>query len=497
MNYQHSNKYKSRSIISYIKSNNNRERKIRKKSPKTIEYNKLAEKYGNLLETSLNTSDDTQSNKLNKEKGKEDSYYDYIIDNIYNDNYADNNKTLKPKYNNIKESSINNNNIGSDSMFNHTFKQKRNNLSNMDYNNNRNEKFNNMKYKKNASLSISKTGKKYYCKDNKYMFNTFSNQLKRNTIKKIKENESNDKIVIDKLINNIKNNKSCNNIKRDLSKGKDKEKKMILSIMDNDNTKYKKNLKETKEEINVKTKEKIMLLLNICRKFANKFNKLFPLCENSIKSYKNINDKINHNSLKELKNTIIQYNNMIFNDGITKLFGIDKNNLNNFKEINVDSKKIEDLENNNKKLSDKNEKLNLELKKLSNKIISLKTIEYKYNQQIKELKNKIEFLNNEINKKDEIIKNLENSNNKNSLSSRELNDIDSKNSKINKVIKLNNRNEEILTKIEKIKNKMTIDHDNFDLSIEENKPKRLSSEMEQLDQEIFNLKSKLKRIIKK
>ena len=137
-----------------------------------------------------------------------------------------------------------------------------------------------------------------------------------------------------------------------------------------------------------------MLLLNLCRKYANKFNKLFPLCEKSLKSDKNNNNIFNHNSLKELKNTIIQYNNMIFNDGIVKIFDLDKNNLNNYKEINEDCKKIEDLEKNNKELSDKNEKLNLEIKKLSNKIISLKKIEYKCNEQtniINELNNKIEL----------------------------------------------------------------------------------------------------------
>lgn len=60
-----------------------------------------------------------------------------------------------------------------------------------------------------------------------------------------------------------------------------------------------------------------MLLLNLCRKYAYKFNKLFPLCESN-------------NNLFELKNTIIQYNNMIFNKNITKIFELNENNNNDF-----------------------------------------------------------------------------------------------------------------------------------------------------------------------
>ncbi len=242
MNNKLGYKSKTRSIISYIKSNNDRGKKINKNSPKTIEYNKIAEKYGKLLETSLNTSENTHSNRIKNEKGindkNNDSYYDFIIDNIYNDNIGDNNKTYKYKYNTTKDSYVNNNNnnkIYNDSMYYFTLKQKLNDLSNMDNSKNRNEKMNNMKYKKNASLSIishkNEIGQKYKVKDNnycKYMYNTFSNQLKKNKIRKINGNVSEDKAMIDKLINNIKNkqnNKSCNNIRAELNKEKVKEKK--------------------------------------------------------------------------------------------------------------------------------------------------------------------------------------------------------------------------------------------------------------------------------
>ena len=51
-----------------------------------------------------------------------------------------------------------------------------------------------------------------------------------------------------------------------------------------------------------------------------------------------------------------------------------------------------------------------------------------------------------------------------------------------------------MTKIEEVKNNEN-DDNSVDLLMEDNKPKRLNREIEQLDQEIFNLKSKLKKII--
>ena len=75
---------KSKSKISIVKPYSTKSKKIRKKSPKIIDYNKVAQKYGNLLETSLNTSNSTQPQKaLNSNNNIDDSYYDYIIDNIY------------------------------------------------------------------------------------------------------------------------------------------------------------------------------------------------------------------------------------------------------------------------------------------------------------------------------------------------------------------------------------------------------------------------------
>ena len=71
--------------------------------------------------------------------------------------------------------------------------------------------------------------------------------------------------------------------------------------------------------------DKLLLLLNLCRKYAKKFNKLYPLCELEFSKY-----DINLDVFEELKNTIIQYNTMIFSDKITNLFKIKNNeNINN------------------------------------------------------------------------------------------------------------------------------------------------------------------------
>ena len=577
MNSKAISKQKSKSSI-----NNNKGKKIRKKSPKTIDYNKVAEKYGNLLETSLNTSDNTQTNnanKINEEKANNDSYYDYIIDNIYNDKIKDNNKVNKKendkdnkKVNNILKENKNNNinnNDNDDSIYYFTFKQKMNEFG---FNKNKNNSItNNNILKKHEPIYICNKKEELNIKNmNNKMYNTFSTKFKKN--KSINSNISYkndfaDIKRIDKVKNNFKSNKSYNNIKTNLSRDRDNKKEPKTCIdnihnLDNIDT-YNKNYtniinsnkhsdinnnKNKKEEINPKFKEKVTLLLNLCRKYANKFNKLFPLCESSLMSESNNNNILNHNSLKELKNTIIQYNNMIFNDNISKIFDLDDNNKfisYNLKEINEYEKKYEELKLINQKLIKKNEKLNLEIKELSIEIKNFTKIEHENKEQINlinKLKNKIELLNNEIKNKDNIIKNLENQINKNNISIKDfngLNDDLNKNILFNKLNNLNeirkdsinNANTNIMNDDKKIKkeekkqfyndinsnlieieNTKDISNNNIqkenniinnnkinkiNLIIENEKNERMNSEIEQLDQEILNLKSKLKKIIQK
>ena len=110
-------KQKSKSKTNISRPYAIRPKKIRKKSPKIIDYNKVVQKYGNLLETSLNTSNSiTQQQKALNSNNYDDSYYDYIIDNIYETN---NINQLKKKEKQIE------NNKNDDTDYYFTFKQKK------------------------------------------------------------------------------------------------------------------------------------------------------------------------------------------------------------------------------------------------------------------------------------------------------------------------------------------------------------------------------------
>ena len=125
-------KQKSKPKTNISKPFSIKSRKARKKSPKIIDYNKVAQKYGNLLETSLNVSNSTQPQKaLNGNNNIiDDSYYDYIIDNIYETN----------NINQYLENSKNN-----DSSYYFTFKQKKASIINSN---------------NNSSINIAKNRKK-------------------------------------------------------------------------------------------------------------------------------------------------------------------------------------------------------------------------------------------------------------------------------------------------------------------------------------------------
>ena len=218
-------------------------------------------------------------------------------------------------------------------------------------------------------------------------------------------------------------------------------------------------------------------MLNLCRKYAYKFNKLFPLCES------NISDDSRNQSLIDLKNTIIQYNNMIFNQNITKIFQLDDN-------------------------ENEMEKLNIKINELSNQIKVLKQNELIYKENINNLSQKIEILNNELNDKEIIIQELKNKINIKSGKNNEdininninkINEVNNSNKKnnsnnknnINSYNKSNKHNiNRDMIQIEEIKNNI-----NNKLNLETDEDKPLNTEIEKLDQEIFNLKSKLKKII--
>ena len=537
-------KQKSKSKINITKPYSNKLKKSRKRSPKIIDYNKVAQKYKNLLETSLNTSNSTIKQNAPNNNYIDESYYDYIIDNIYDSNEQRDKKSL-----NIESSK------NDDSGYYFTFKQQIPSTLNNNSSNEGRINFNKTNYKNKAPIYIisSKEEMNKYFNDknsennsknissikkcNKTAFNRLTKKtktLKTNLSYKNNNFHENYK-KIERMVNsNYKSNKSYNNIKlkenqemneiKDFVKEKPKVKRInrtsslennlsklernyeSIQIQGNDSIKEevldtiknKKNDKNKNENNNNnaidKLKEKVMLLLNLCRKYAYKFDKLFPLCESIIPK------EIKNQSLNELKNTIIQYNNMIFNQNISKIFELD-DNKNDFLNTNLLNEK-------------ENQKLNKKIDELSKQIKLLKENEIIYQENINNLNKKIEKLNSELNEKEIIIRDLKSKisiksgkikefngliennedisininqfNQKSDLNKQ--NDINNKN--INSFNKINNYNRE-MQEIEDIKNNTN----KFSLDTDEDKP--LNTEIEKLDQEIFNLKSKLKKIIQK
>ena len=293
---------------------------------------------------------------------------------------------------------------------------------------------------------------------------------------------------------------------------------------ENDIEKEKIITQKNKGPINIK--EKVLLLLNICRKYAEKFNKLMPTCErilNELNHYENINNK----PFIEMKNTIIQYNNMIFNEGFTKIFNFKSNDTNN----NIDKYEQENLllKQKLKDLMNQNEQLGELLKKMDNKnkdlINQIKIRKEKENNNIE----KINKLEDELNQKEKIIndlcliiKKIENSNktefereNNKSKLINTPNFRKTEGDNFYKNTKFKNGNSESYKKNQnkhnfkinhkefQYPNSMNVSEQNFLIKSNEkmekynkfDKPEKLHNEIDLLDQEIFDLKSKLRDIM--
>jgi hypothetical protein len=265
-------------------------------------------------------------------------------------------------------------------------------------------------------------------------------EQERDKISKTIDNTNNNNILFQQIQNlktKIDNLENDNNVKIK----NNKENKTFNNFI---------NEKENKNNI-YHISDKIYLLLKILRKYAKKFNTLISLCEN------------NEEVFEELKLTIEQYNNVVFNEKLQKIFNFSEKKENDINEVifalsefepqsfDLYSKyqnQIKELQNKNelliKKISDyeknlnnlksnnndlqnlklKNQKIKIEKNKIEEnfniiqqlnkdlniKISSLKDIENKYISQeniIKQLKNKIQNLNNEINYKENTIHYLE------------------------------------------------------------------------------------------
>ena len=521
------------------KNNNINNNKIQENSPKTIDYEQLMEKYGNIIEDNYN--------KILKKNRNE----------IKKNNIPLINKTPLKKSPDINNFFVHKNGI----LEKHDIiqEEEKNNINN---NNKLITKAKNIM--RNQKQNIKILSMKTLTKKN----NSFSNINYSNNTNNIKINPIYNKGKI-----KSKNNSEFENLKKQITILKKENEKLRANTISQNYYLDSNNINNNSFLL-----DKFLLLLNLCRKYAKKFNKIYPLLEIEFTS-KNINTDI----FEELKNTIKQYNKMIFSEKINNLFKInfkEQNILNpldisNFEPksmvINIDNKykniimklreenselkkKVEKINSLNKKIEDITEENN-NLKKIINEINEKDNkLEYQ-NNIIENLKCQIETLNNSNKFKESKIANLQNILEKNRLtqnlfSSNSISDQNTKNSKdkidnnkskllfnnneINNIKNINRYDNNIISKITissynenlNSNNNSSIFNDNInnendenvnvtpndkivkkDNNIFEKKVEReffhknekigLNNEIEELDKEIMNIKSKLKEIIKK
>ena len=565
---------KRQSIKRPLKSNksNTNNNKTQRKSPKTIDYEQIMEKYGNMIDENLSKLYLNRKNKKTVIKSPDRIYI----------------------HSNFNKTQIN------DNPFTNFNEEEKNNLS-TNNNNNKNKKNKNLNFnklirnqKKLQIASIKTMNKKNSVYNHAYILKSGDNNKQYNRC-----NSNNSNIKTKNKINNDNNNNSeFEKLKKEIFYLKQENEKLRANTITHNNLSNIQNIDNF-------IYDKFLLLLNLCRKYAKKFNKLYSLCELELSKY-----DINPEIFEDLKNTISQYNTMIFSDKITNLFKIKNNeNLNNDYEnilnpldisnfepksiaINmVDKYKslIKKLKEENKEYQKKYEETTKENDELKKKIEEFIIKENKYNYQINVIENlkcQVETLNNSIKFKESQINNLQNiikknkanqnlfcsnsnseqnlklikeksksqisdnvmfnnrddindfnliknikdinrydnnnniiskitisSYNENLNSNNNSNIFTNKNSlenttNLNNIIKNNNinniENENVNIKTPsnkkniKSQNNFSYEQENIDTSLKNKKEKNiLNDEIEQLDQEIINLKSKLTQIIKK
>ena len=547
-----------------------------RKSPKTIDYDELMEKYGNMIDDNLN--------KLKHKKKNSARIDNNTITNKKTDRYNFNNdfnKTEIANNLNINNEEEEKNNL---TTYGGTKKSKNAIYNKLIRNPKQNFKIPSIKSVKerNPILNNNNNHNHTLKKGNNHTYLTRCNSNNLNTKNKIKQNNN---VEFEKL-------------------------KKEIFLLKQENDKLRANTITHNTSSNVPSMDnyiydKLLLLLNLCRKYAKKFNKLYPLCELEFTKY-NIN--INTEIFEELKNTIVQYNTMIFSEKISNLFKIKNNDtINNdyenilnpldiskFEPTSITINAVDKYKSCIKKLKEENKeyynmkkkmeeviKENMELK---NKLEEFNLKENKYNYQnnvIENLKFQVETLNNSIKFKESKIsdlqniieKNRTNQNlfNSNSISEKNININQDKNnsknlifnkkdinndfqivkgnkninrydnnniiskitiSSYNENLNSNNTNSNIFTNknsLEEISSTNDIIKDNINNIENENvniktpsekkikknenvyceqnninncymnkkEKNALNDEIEQLDQEIINLKSKLTQIIKK
>ena len=381
--------------------NNN---KPQRKSPKTIDYDKLMEKYGNFI----------------------DDNFDKLMRKKKNNTRTDNNTMINKspdryKYNNYfnKTEITNNPNINYE-------EEEKNNLSICGGSKKNNKKVYNKLIrnpKQNFKIPSIKSAKERdpilnnNINNNNY---TLKNGNKHSYLNRCNSNNSNNK-------NKIKtnNNNEFEKLKKEIFLLKQENNKLRANTITH-------NTSSNAPSMDNYIYDKLLLLLNLCRKYAKKFNKLYPLCELEFTKY-NIN--INTEIFEELKNTIVQYNTMIFSEKISNLFKIKNNDTinNDYENIlnpldiskfeptsiainTVDKYKscIKKLKEENKEFTNIKKKMEEVMKEnmeLKNKLEEFNLKETKYNYQnnvIENLKFQVETLNNSIKFKESKINSLQN-----------------------------------------------------------------------------------------
>jgi len=369
-----------------------------KKSPKTIDYDKLMEKYGNLVDSKCEESDGSKINKNNR-----------------GDRSPLNRSPDRDQFNhNLYKTDI---------------------LMDEEDNNYTNE---NLKYAKICGRTTAQR--------QKMATPLIKNYNKNGSKKNIFSNISNNKRA-NIVINRYNNSNNRNNLlKKDDNLDIEKLKNQIIYLKQ-ENSKLKSytianNQNNSSNNENYMT-DKLLLLLNLCRKYAKKFNKLYPLCKPSN----------NSEIFEELKNTIVQYSKMIFSDKITNLFKI-KNNVETINEydnilnpldisefepksisinisekyksmlkalkeeneeikqkLNIYEEQIKNKDKEDNSLQQKMEEILNENENLKNKLNEYIQKENKYNYQssvIQNLKCQIDMLNNNIKTKENTINYLKN-----------------------------------------------------------------------------------------
>lgn len=207
-----------------------------------------------------------------------------------------------------------------------------------------------------------------------------------------------------------------------------------MSLLENENTNLKSRTELPSSNQNIS--EKVLLLIKLFKKYANKFNQLMPLCELSLTN----REYITRDVFDELKETVGQYSNAINNDKLIKIFNIKEvnkeynNDLSEFepKPIDLFSKyeaQIKQLKEENKKLNKtieqfekrendevsimktKMKQIEIEKEQLEENVTSLKNINKDYKKKLdayKEYEDKVKYQNETIQKLTLQIETLEN-----------------------------------------------------------------------------------------